>query len=167
MTKKLTRRQKTISAFGRAFLVAGVRPRMVSRIMRANWRNIIMPWRMIPAPMAWALIGLVALAMVLDYGSEGSEGSVAGAPVSIAVAPTGAPDTITLTLGDYIAGETPCEEDAVYDTVGRECIHVDRIMPAFSASPVGEGATGAPATPTASPTVSPTPTASPTATASP
>ena len=155
MTKKLTRRQKTTAAFGRAFVVAGMRPRMVSRLMRAHWRNILMPWRMLPAPMAWALIGLVALAMLLDYG-EGNEGADANAAapsptVTVAAAPTVAGATITLTLGQYIPGETPCEEDAVYDTVGEECIHVDRISAPFP--------TGTVAQPTG--TVSPAPSPSP------
>ncbi len=150
MTKKLTRNQKTRAAFARAFHSAGMSPRGVNRIMRANWRNILMPWRMIPAPMAWALIGLVALAMVLDMGAE-------EAPV------VASPDTVTLTLGDYIPGESPCAEDAVYDTVGETCIHVDRIAPPF---PTG---TVAPATVESTATASPTPTvtASPTPTGTP
>jgi len=70
MTKKLTRNQKTRAAFGRAFVTAGMSPRAASRIMRANWRNVVMPWRMIPNSIVLALIALVALAMVLDIGEE-------------------------------------------------------------------------------------------------
>ncbi len=147
MTKKLTRRQKTIGAFGRAFISAGMSPRAVSRMMRANWRNVVMPWRMIPAPMAWALIGLVALAMILDMGDHEEPAKAA-------------PDTVTLTLGDYIPSESPCAEDEVYDTVGVRCVHIDRISPRHTVQP-------AQPTGTSTGTASPTPTPTPTATASP
>lgn len=39
----------------------------------------------------------------------------------------GPSNRITLTLGDYVGGETPCLEDEVFDHVGQQCIHVDRI----------------------------------------
>ncbi len=91
MTTKRTERQKTRAAFARAFKQAGA-PSLPAFI-RANWRNILMPWRMLPMPIAWALIGLVALAMVLDTGSE--EAPVVAAPHCIAVdvdaMPTDAP----------------------------------------------------------------------------
>ena len=120
MTTKRTDRQKTRAAFARAFRQAGI-PSLPAA-MRANWRNVVMPWRMLPQPVALALIALVALAMVLDIGEE-------PIPAPAASEQGSGQRTVTLTLGDYIPGETPCVEDAVYDTVGETCIHVDRIMP--------------------------------------
>ncbi len=60
---------------------------------------------------------------------------------TVAVTPTATPyvsalpaaglggDTITLTIGNYVSGETPCAEDAIFDHVTVECIHIDRIAP--------------------------------------
>ncbi len=145
MTKKLTRKQKARTAFARAFIAAGMSPRQASRMMRANWRNVLMPWRMIPQPVAFALIGLVALAMVLDMGEEEPSPAM------------GAPDTVTLTLGQYIPGESPCEEDELFDTVGVECVHIERVAPRHTQPAPA-------ATQRVAPTMTPTPTATPTTT---
>lgn len=160
MTKRLTRRQKTIGAFARAFVVAGMRPRLVSRMMRAHWRNILMPWRMLPMPIAWALIGLVALAMILDTGD----------------------DLQTSTIGaNTVPYALDCEEDEViaFDSTARApyplaCVHIDTLAspPAAVVATVEphyhEVPTPTPTpTPTASPTASPTPTPTPALSSSP
>lgn len=172
MTVKKTNRQKTSAAFGRAFKQAGVPS--IPAVVRANWRNIVMPWRMIPQPVAFALIGLVALAMVLDMGAEASTIGGTSVPTDMdcaedtVIAFTGVDTldcvhfenipasygTVTLTLGDYVPGESPCVEDEIYDTVAVECIHIDRVAPRHTAQPT--------ATATASPTM--TPTSTPTST---
>lgn len=52
----------------------------------------------------------------------------ASAP-SEAPTPTSVQGTVTLTVGDYVPGETPCQEDELYDHVTDVCIHVDRVGP--------------------------------------
>ena len=61
-TKRRTEIQKTRGAFARAFTQAG---RSLPTALRLNWRNVLMPWRLLPMPVALALIGLVALAMII------------------------------------------------------------------------------------------------------
>jgi hypothetical protein len=112
VTPRKTESEKTRAAFGRAF---GQLTRGLPSILVRNWRNVLMPWRMLPYPIALALIGLVALAIVFAP-PETTDAERDG--------------TITLTLGDYVPGETSCEEDAVFDHVSNECIHVDRILSA-------------------------------------
>ena len=50
----------------------------------------------------------------------------------VGVLPTtgnGKGETITLTIGEYVSGETSCAEDEIYDHVTDACIHIDRIAP--------------------------------------
>lgn len=119
MAKKLTEGAKVRRSFRRSFAQLG---RMLPAILVRNWRNVLMPWRMLPYPIALSLIGLVALAMVCTDPEPGTWQEPESIPTS--------EDTITLTLGDFVGGETPCQEDEIFDHVGRECIHVDRILPA-------------------------------------
>ena len=70
-TKRLSEMQKTRGAFGRAFAQAG---QSLPAALRINWRNVVMPWRMLPQPVALALIGLVALAMVITPSEADSKG---------------------------------------------------------------------------------------------
>ncbi len=154
-TPRKTDMQKTRGAFARAFTQTG---QAIPALLRTNWRNIVMPWRMLPHPVALALIGLVALAMVLDMGEEpvSTIGSTA-VPSTLdcaedtVIAFTGVDTlacvhfenipasygTVTLTLGDYVPGESPCAEDEIYDTVAVECVHIDRVAPRHTAQPGG------------------------------
>ncbi len=147
MTKKLTSRQKTIGAFGRAFISAGMSPRAVSRMMRANWRNVVMPWRMLPAPMAWALIGLVALAMILDMGEPAEEPAHAIGDASVSFC-------VPVEVYAYLAPE-------VFDGVAGPCAYTPTPTPTPSSTSTPT------ATPTHTPTSTPTPTPTPTHTPTP
>ena len=74
---------------------------------RANWRMLLQPWRMVPAPVALALIALIALAMVLDTGEQTS---ASGGTVTAA---TATPDTSIMIGADTVAPGTQCQEDEV------------------------------------------------------
>ena len=94
-------------------------------VARVNWRNIVMPWRMLPAPVALALIGLVALAMVLDNGED----------VSADVYP---PVGQGVVIGaDTVAPGTRCAEDEVitYRVLmggqGVGCVHYEYVIMEF------------------------------------
>lgn len=90
-------------------------------VARVNWRNIVMPWRMLPVPVALALIALVALAMVLDRGDE----VIAALPSDVTIG------------GDTVAPGTHCEEDEVitYRVLmggqGVGCVHVEYVIQEF------------------------------------
>ena len=94
--------------------------RALPMVTRVNWRNVVMPWRMIPAPVALALIALVALAMVLDNGDDVAASSA------------------DVTIGaDTVAPGTSCEEDEVIGYLvllggeGVGCIHYEYIVMEF------------------------------------
>ena len=92
-------------------------------VARVNWKNIVMPWRMLPAPVALALIGLVALAMVLDNGDAVTAQPVDGQGVVIG--------------GDTVAPGTRCEEDevityrALLGGQGVGCVHYEYVIMDF------------------------------------
>ena len=94
-------------------------------IARVNWRTVVMPWRLIPMPVALALIALVALAMVLDNGDnvDASAGTLEGQGVMIG--------------GDTVDAGTRCEEDEVitYRVLlggsGVGCVNVEYVHMAF------------------------------------
>ena len=81
--------------------------RALPMVGRANWGMMLQPWRLVPAPVALALIALIALAMVLDTGEQTS----ASAYTVPAGSPT--PDTSIMIGGDTVAPGTQCEEDEV------------------------------------------------------
>ncbi len=72
-------------------------------VARVNWRNIVMPWRLIPMPVALALIALVALAMLLDTGDDASAQPAVSPAVGEGV----------VIGADTVAAGTRCAEDEV------------------------------------------------------
>lgn len=119
VTKRKSEFQKargdTRRAFGR--MVAAL-----PMVARLNWRNIVMPWRMLPAPVAMALIALVALAMVLDNGEHVDAQPIGG----------------SVTIGaDTVPPDTHCAEDEVITyraLIGREgvgCVHYEYVVMEF------------------------------------
>lgn len=103
--------------------------RMVKALpmVRVNWRNVIMPWRLIPMPIAMALIALVALAMVLDNGDN------VGASVGVGVLE----EQRVMIGGDTVDPGTRCEEDEIiYYRVlmggtGVGCVHYEYLVMDF------------------------------------
>ncbi len=95
---------------------------------RVNWRNVVMPWRMLPAPVALALIALVALAMVLDRGSD----AVAQQPIPAPLSGQG-----VMVGADTVAPGTRCEEDevityrALIGGQGVGCVHYEYVVMEF------------------------------------
>ena len=99
VTKRKSEFQKARGESWRAVKSMG---RALPILARVNWRNIVMPWRMIPMPLAMALIALVALAMVLDRGDDvasATDQALGGSAVMIG--------------GDTVAPGTHCEEDEI------------------------------------------------------
>lgn len=96
VTKRLSEMAKARRAFRRAFAQLG---QSLPALARNNWRNVLMPWRLLPQPIALALIGLVALAMVLNP-PEADSFDVA------TIGGTAVPSTLA------------CEEDEVIGFVG-------------------------------------------------
>ena len=92
-------------------------------VARLNWRNVVMPWRMLPAPVALALIALVALAMVLDTGENAEAFPLEGAGVTIG--------------GDTVTPGTRCAEDEVITYLallggeGVGCVHYEYVVMQF------------------------------------
>ncbi len=92
-------------------------------VARVNWRNVVMPWRMLPAPVALALIGLVALAMVLDNGDAATAQPIEGYGVVIGA--------------DTVAPGTRCAEDevityrALLGGPGVGCVHYEYVIMDF------------------------------------
>ncbi len=93
--------------------------RMLPYLAFVNWRNIVMPWRMLPVPVALALIALVALAMILDNGSDANAQPLAQ----------------DVTIGsDTVAPGTHCEEDevisyrALLGGQGVGCVHYEYVI---------------------------------------
>jgi hypothetical protein len=86
-------------------------------MLRHNWRNVLMPWRMLPYPIALALIGLVALAMVCTE------------PIAEPVADP-VPTLEASTVGGTVVPDgLDCAEDEVIGFVGIPdtlvCVHPD------------------------------------------
>ncbi len=136
-TRRKTEIEKARGQFARAFVQLG---RSIPATLRANWRNVLMPWRMLPMPVALALVALVGLAMVLDTGEE------IGATVG----------------GTLVPAALDCEEDEVIGFVGIPdllvCVHVDSLLtptPTPTATPTSSVSyTGTvTATPTGTPTM--------------
>ena len=141
-TKRKTEIEKARGQFVRAFRQLG---RSLPAALRANWRNVLMPWRMLPLPLALALVALIALAMVLDEG-----------------------DATSATVGGTLVPATlDCEEDEVIGFVGIPdtlvCVHVDSFVatdtPTSTPTPTGTPTGKASDTPTGTPTPTPTGTA--------
>ncbi len=90
-------------------------------VARVTWRNVVMPWRMLPAPVALALIALVALAMVLDTGDNVNADNVQGVVIG----------------GDTVPPGTHCQEDDVitYRVLlggqGVGCVHYEYVIMEF------------------------------------
>ncbi len=138
-TRRKTEIEKARGQFARAFVQLG---RSIPATLRANWRNVLMPWRMLPMPVALALVALVGLAMVLDTGDD------IGATVG----------------GTLVPAALDCEEDEVIGFVGIPdllvCVHVDSLLtPTPTPTPT--------ATPTSSASATDTPTPTPTSTGTP
>lgn len=118
VTKRKSELQKASGDCRRAF---GRMVAALPMVARVNWRNVVMPWRLIPAPVALALIALVALAMVLDNGDN----VTANGDVVIGA--------------DVVAPGTTCAEDEVISylaPLGREgvgCVHYEYIVMEFIA----------------------------------
>ena len=121
VTKRKTELAKATGDVRRAF---GRFMRALPTVARINWRNVLMPWRLIPAPVALALIALVALAMVLDNGDS---------------ADATATDGDVVIGGDVVAPGTRCEEDeviyyrALMGGQGVGCVHYEYIVMDFIA----------------------------------
>ncbi len=121
VTKRKSELQKASGDVRRSF---GRMVAALPMVARVNWRNIVMPWRMIPVPVALALIGLVALAMVLDNGDAPANAN-AGGDVVIG--------------GDVVAPGTRCAEDEVISYLaplggeGVGCVHYEYIVMDFIA----------------------------------
>lgn len=113
VTKRKTEMEKTRAAFGRAFSQLF---RRLPATLRRNWLNILMPWRLLPQPVALALIGLVALAMVC-------------AP------PTDAGRDASTIGGTLVPDGLHCAEDEVIGFVGIPdtlvCVHTDKLQELF------------------------------------
>ena len=91
-------------------------------VARVNWRTLVMPWRLIPMPVAMALIALVALAMVLD---KGDDMQVSAFPL----------DGQGVTIGgDTVAPGTRCAEGevityrALMGGTGVGCVHYEYLV---------------------------------------
>lgn len=92
-------------------------------VTRLNWRNVFMPWRLVPMPIGMALIALVALAMILDTGSDANADTLEGQGVMIGA--------------DTVSPGTRCEEDEVitYRVLmggqGVGCVHYEYVVMEF------------------------------------
>ncbi len=99
--------------------------RALPMVARVNWRNVVMPWRMLPMPVAIALIALVALAMVLDNGDVPASAEGNGEGVTIGA--------------DTVAPGTTCAEDevityrALLGGEGVGCVHYEYLAMEFIA----------------------------------
>ncbi len=138
-TRRKTEIAKARGQFARAFAQLG---RSLPATLRANWRNVLMPWRMLPMPLALALVALIGLAMVLD------EGDTTGATVG----------------GTLVPVALDCEEDEVIGFNGIPdtlvCVHVDSFVatdtPTATPTPTSTPTGKASDTPTSTPTPTPT-----------
>lgn len=154
-TPRKSELSKTVGAFRRAFAQLGqVLP--MPRMARAlPWRAILMPWRWIPSPVMLAMIGLVALAMVLD---------AIAAPATVA------------TIGGQAVPVLACQEDETIAFVGIPdtlvCVHIDSyaeqdaggcVKPAFYVEAAGQCVLAVPPVSTPEPTPTATPTVASTA----
>ncbi len=128
VTKRKSELSKTAGAFRRAFSQAGS---ATPAVLRANWRTILFPIRLVPTSVVLALIALVALAMILYP------------PVD----ETAEPATIG---GQDVPSSLHCQEDESIGFVGVPdtlvCVHVDNYAeqdaggctrPAFYAEAIG------------------------------
>lgn len=99
--------------------------RAVPVLARLHWRDLVMPWRRLSAPVALALIALVALAMILDTGENVNADPVLPEGAGVMVG------------GDVVAPGTRCEEDEVITyrvLMGGEgvgCVHYDYVVMEF------------------------------------
>lgn len=124
------RKSELAKARGETLRAASRMVKALPMVARVNWRNIVMPWRMLPAPVALALIALVALAMVLDTGSDAS---ATGEP------PTPIQGQGVMVGGDTVAPGTRCAEDDVitYRVLmggsGVGCVHYEYLAMDFLA----------------------------------
>lgn len=125
-TPRKSELSKTASAFRRAFVQ--LRQALPSTL-RANWKTILFPIRLVPVPVALALIALVALAMILYP------------PVD---------DVPVATIGGQDVPPLACEEDETIGFVGVPdtlvCVHYENYAepdaggctrPAFHAEALG------------------------------
>lgn len=155
VTKRKTELDKASGDMRRAFVRFTRALPMVAWIIRAmpktrpSWRTILMPWRLIPSPVALALIALVALAMVLDSGEEvTATDGISHQAVGIIddCADTGGILDMTdgvcyaITIGaDTVAPGTACAEDEVISYLvllggeGVGCVHYEYIVMEFIA----------------------------------
>ncbi len=153
VTRRKTEMEKSRGAFRRAFAQLG---RSLPATLKGNWRNVVMPWRLLPVPVALALIALVALAMVLDgLGVVGDVATIGGQPVPAAlacaedesIAFVGIPDTLVCVhVENYAEPDAGCTRPAFYSKALGVCVLT-------VATPA--------ATATDTPTGSPLPTATP------
>ncbi len=153
-TKRKSELTKTAGAFRRAFKQAR---ESMPAVLREHWKTILFPIRLVPTPVALALIALVALAMIL-YPPVDEAG--------------------TATIGGQdVPSALHCEEDETIGFVGIPdtllCVHYENYAepdaggctrPAFYAESVGVCVLAVAPVPTSTPTVPSTPTATPTST---
>lgn len=128
-TKRKTEMQKARGAFGRAFTQTG---QAIPATVRRHWRKLLMPWTMLPHSVALALIGLVALAMVLDTGDGSATIGGTAVPSTLdcaedeSIAFVGIPDTLVCVHVDNFAEPDAhgCTRPAFYsgiDVYGQRC----------------------------------------------
>lgn len=132
VTKRLSHAEKVHRAFGRAFSLLGV-----PALVRRNWLNVLMPWRLLPYPIALSLIGLVALAMVCSDPAPGTwqeptstpePAGISGQAIAIIGTCADKGGTLDMTTGEcimpatvggtFVPADLACEEDQVIGFVG-------------------------------------------------
>lgn len=148
VTPKRSECAKTRGAFRRAFSQLG---RSLPALARNHWRDVLMPWRLLPQPVALSLIGLVALAMVCSDPAPGTFGEPTLTPeppaglseqaIEIIEDCDNAGGVLDMTTGECVTGATiggtlvpnylDCEEDEAIAFVGIPdtlvCVHVEQV----------------------------------------